>query len=44
MLTVLQRRDGFAFLAVLAVPDVVGGLDPELVGRERLQPVRGGRR
>lgn len=36
-LTVLQSRDGFAFLAVLAVADVVGGLHPELVRGEGLQ-------
>lgn len=41
-LTVLQRRDGLAFLAVRAVPDVIGGLDSELVGCEGLQPVRWG--
>lgn len=36
--TVLQGRDGLALLAVLAVPDVVGGFYSELVGREGLQP------
>lgn len=36
--TVLQRGDGLALPAVLAVPDVIGGFHTELVGRERLQP------
>lgn len=38
-LTILQSRDSFAFLAVLAVPDVVGGFYSELVGCEGLEPV-----
>lgn len=35
-LTVLQRGDSLALLAVLAVPDVIGGFYSELVGRKRL--------
>lgn len=37
-LTVLQSGDGFALLAVLTVPDVIGGFHSELVGCEGLQP------
>lgn len=35
-LTILQRGDSLALLAVLAVPDVIGGFYSELVGRKRL--------
>ncbi len=34
--TVLQSGDGLALLAVLAVPDVIGGFYAKLVGSERL--------
>lgn len=37
-LTILQCGDSLALLAVLAVPDVIGGFYSELVGRKRLQP------
>lgn len=35
-LTILQRGDSLAVLAVLAVPDVIGGFYSELVGSKRL--------
>ena len=35
-LTILERGDSLALLAVLAVPDVIGGFDSELVGSKRL--------
>lgn len=35
-LTILQRGDSLTLLAVLAVPDVIGGFDSELVGCKRL--------
>lgn len=38
VLTILQSRDRFTFLAVLTVPYVIGGFYSELVGCEGLQP------
>lgn len=37
--TVLQRGDGLALPAVLAVPNVIGGFHTKLVGCEWLQPL-----